>query len=66
VFDNIQIFGITSVQNKFLVKEGVGDYPVKDNFTVTTKTNSHGKIISFFSNYKSVATQHILGYCKKV
>lgn len=60
------LFRDTSVQNKNLNKKGVGDYPVKDNFTITTKTNSYGKVITFLSNHKPAATQHIFSYCKKI
>ena len=43
----------TSVQNKFLSKkEGTGDTPRRGNFTIATKTNPYGKIISFFANHK--------------
>ena len=44
---------ITSVQDKFLrKKEGIGDTPKRGNFTIATKTNPYGKIITFLTNDK--------------
>ncbi len=39
----------------FFEKVGVGNTPVRGNFTIATKTNSYGKIIPFCTNNKHYA-----------
>lgn len=33
-------------------KAGIGDTPRRGNFTIATKTNPYGKIITFLSNHQ--------------